>query len=224
MKIYFAISMVLAVSVCSLAADKPRVFVTDSKSWEISGGVGGTQDAFGGASKGGARPQTAEIIKTFGERCPSVIVNNKQEKADYVILLEGTNDDDPATATFTPYEFRCKPGDVTRRPCVVAPYQYRIDWQMWFAAMSDYRRHPWIVHLVYQLLSGNDDIVGLLAANPFPARPPKWIRADLYRYRFATPAERSGAWWSRERIGSYLPPLSADDPRMLDFLDRHGWL
>jgi len=88
MKIYFAISMVLAVSVCSLAADKPRVFVTDSKSWEISGGVGGTQDAFGGTSKGGARPQTAEIIKTFGERCPGVIVNNKQEKADYVILLD----------------------------------------------------------------------------------------------------------------------------------------
>jgi|SRR6185312_7090808 len=88
MKIYFAISMVLAVSVCSLAADKPRVFVTDSKSWEISGGVGGSQDAFGGTSKGGARPQTAEIIKTFGERCPGVIVNNKQEKADYVILLD----------------------------------------------------------------------------------------------------------------------------------------
>lgn len=88
MKIYFAISMVLAVSVCSLAAEKPRVFVTDSKSWEISGGVGGSQDAFGGASKGGARPQTAEIIKTFGERCPAVIVNNKQEKADYVILLD----------------------------------------------------------------------------------------------------------------------------------------
>jgi hypothetical protein len=70
------------------AAEKPRVFVTDSKSWEISGGVGGNQDAFGGATKGGARPQTAEIIKTFGERCPSVIVNNRQEKADYVVLLD----------------------------------------------------------------------------------------------------------------------------------------
>src|SRR5256886_14895119 len=88
MKIYFAISMVLAVSACSLAADKPRVFVTDSKSWEMSGGVGGTQDGFGGASKGGARPQTAEIIKTFSERCPAVIVNNKQEKVDYVVLLD----------------------------------------------------------------------------------------------------------------------------------------
>ena len=88
MKISLAISMFLAVSICSLAADKPRVFVTDSKSWEVSGGVGGTQDAFGGASKGGERPQTAEIIKTFGERCPQVIVNNKQEKADYIILLD----------------------------------------------------------------------------------------------------------------------------------------
>ena len=43
---------------------------------------------FGGATRGGARPQTAEIIKTFGERCPGVIVNNKQEKADYVVLLD----------------------------------------------------------------------------------------------------------------------------------------
>jgi PEGA domain-containing protein len=66
----------------------PRVFITDSKSWEMSGGGGGTADAFGTASRGGARPQTAEIIKTFGERCPDVTINNKQEKADYVVLLD----------------------------------------------------------------------------------------------------------------------------------------
>src|SRR5262245_12197918 len=95
MKISLATSMILAAAVCSHAADKPRVFVTDSKSWEVSGGVGGTQDAFGGSAKGGARPQTAEIIKTFGERCPQVIVNNKQEKADYVILLDHEGGKDP---------------------------------------------------------------------------------------------------------------------------------
>ena len=67
---------------------KARVFITDSKSWEIAGGGGGSSAGFGGATRGGARPQTAEIIKTFGERCPSVIVNNKQEKADYVVLLD----------------------------------------------------------------------------------------------------------------------------------------
>lgn len=68
--------------------ERARVFVTDSKSWEMTGGGGGTNAGFGGATRGGARPQTAEIIKTFGERCPEVVVNNKQEKADYVVLLD----------------------------------------------------------------------------------------------------------------------------------------
>ncbi len=88
MKSLLVTGVFLASSLLSVAADKPRVFITDSKSWEVSGGFGGTQDGFGGANKGGARPQTAEIIKTFNERCPSVIVNNRQEKADYVILLD----------------------------------------------------------------------------------------------------------------------------------------
>src|SRR5204863_8708967 len=84
MKSLLAVSIVLGWTICGLAAEKPRVFITDRKSWEISGGVGGTQDGVGGASKGGAGPQTAEIIKTFGERCPAVVANDKQEKADYV--------------------------------------------------------------------------------------------------------------------------------------------
>lgn len=67
---------------------RARVYVTDSKSWEIGGAVGGTSGGFGGAGNGGDRPQTAEIIKTFGERCPDVITNNKQERADYVVLLD----------------------------------------------------------------------------------------------------------------------------------------
>jgi len=67
---------------------KARVFITDSKSWEMVGGGGGSSSGFGGATRGGARPQTAEIIKTFGERCPDVVVNNKQEKADYIVLLD----------------------------------------------------------------------------------------------------------------------------------------
>jgi hypothetical protein len=67
---------------------RARVFITDSKSWELSGGFGGTDSAVGGSQGGGARPQTAEIIKTFGQRCPDVVVNNKQERADYVVLLD----------------------------------------------------------------------------------------------------------------------------------------
>jgi hypothetical protein len=76
------------------AAENPRVYVEESQSWEMKGGVGGTDDALGGSVSGGARPQTAEIIKTFSERCGNVIVNNKKEKADYVVLLhhEGGKD------------------------------------------------------------------------------------------------------------------------------------
>ena len=61
--------------------EKPRVFVTDSESWEMQGSQGGGHGSYGGESHGGARPQTAEIIKTFGQRCPDVAVNNKQELA-----------------------------------------------------------------------------------------------------------------------------------------------
>jgi len=68
--------------------EKKRVFVTDSTSWEIAGGFGASNGTAAGAVKGGARPQRAEIIKTFGERCPEVTVTLKQEKADYVVLLD----------------------------------------------------------------------------------------------------------------------------------------
>jgi hypothetical protein len=69
-------------------AERARVFVTDSHSWEVRGGGGGTSEGFGSAANGGARPQTAEIVKTFGERCPDVITNNIKEKADYVVVLD----------------------------------------------------------------------------------------------------------------------------------------
>jgi hypothetical protein len=69
-------------------ADKPRVFITDSQSWEMSGSSGGANGAFAAHSSGGARPQTAEIIKTFGEKCPTVMVNNIQAKANYIVVLD----------------------------------------------------------------------------------------------------------------------------------------
>lgn len=69
-------------------AEKARVYVTDSQSWEVSNGAGGTAGGFGSAGTGGARPQTAEIIKTFGERCPDVLVNNLRQKADYIVTLD----------------------------------------------------------------------------------------------------------------------------------------
>lgn len=89
--------IVVALSVTPFAQDKPatsgpvdpaRVFITDSESWSVGGSGGGAGGAYGSSMAGGARPQTAEIIKTFGERCPEVKVNNKQDKADYIVVLD----------------------------------------------------------------------------------------------------------------------------------------
>lgn len=68
--------------------DKARVFITDSQSWEVAGYSGGGPGGGGSTTHGGARPQTAEIIKTFGQRCSEVVVNNIQEKTDYIVLLD----------------------------------------------------------------------------------------------------------------------------------------
>ena len=80
--------VLLLCSALAFGDDKPRVFITDSQSWEVSGHAGGSEGAFGAETHGGARPQTAEIIKTFGKRCPQVTVNNIPSKADYIVLLD----------------------------------------------------------------------------------------------------------------------------------------
>jgi len=95
MRLMLVVGFVLSAMIWSAAAERPRVYVTDSKSWELGGAVGGSANGFGGAARGGDRPQTAEIIKTFGERCPAVIVNNKQERADYVVLLDHEGGKEP---------------------------------------------------------------------------------------------------------------------------------
>jgi hypothetical protein len=128
------------------------------------------------------------------------------------IIIEGTNADTPQEASeWRAYEFKGKPGDVRRRPCIVAPYQYKLDWQMWFAAMSSSWRNSWMLTLVDRLLEGNKRTLGLLAFNPFPENAPKFIRAELYEYHFTKADDRSENWWERKRVGEYLRPLSLED-------------
>ena len=69
-------------------SDQPRVYVTDSNSWSVQGSAGGSNGTFAAESAGGARPQTAEIIKTFGQRCPQVLVNNRLNRSNYVVELD----------------------------------------------------------------------------------------------------------------------------------------
>ena len=87
------------------------------------------------------------------------------------------------------------------------------------------RRRPWFVHLVAELLDGDDGVESLLRENPFPDDPPEHVRAVRYRYEFTAPGERAetGRWWSRERVGTYFGPVSLDDERFRRTLRRLGW-
>ncbi|MEE2657617.1 MAG: lipase maturation factor family protein [Candidatus Latescibacterota bacterium] len=138
------------------------------------------------------------------------------------VILLGTTDPKPGPhSEWKEYEFNCKPGDPTRRPCWMSPYHYRVDWQIWFAAMTDYRTQPWIVHFAYKLLVADPGALGLLARDPFNGERPTALRADLYRYRFAPVGDT--AWWLRERIGEYLPLLQADSPGLRRVVESFGW-
>ena len=100
------------------------------------------------------------------------------------------------------YEFPYKPGNVYRQPPIVAPYQPRLDWQMWFAALGSYRENQWFMNFMVRLLQGEPSVTHLLNYNPFPKTPPKYVRAVTYSYTFTHYGDRS--WWNRVETGSYL--------------------
>jgi len=122
------------------------------------------------------------------------------------IAVEGSNDGQ----TWLEYGFKYKPGELKRAPVWVQPYQPRLDWQMWFAALDGYQSQPWFVNFMVRLLEGSKDVLALLAKNPFPDAPPRYIRGQLYDYHFTTAAEHraSGNWWRRDLKGEYLPAVS----------------
>lgn len=142
------------------------------------------------------------------------------------VVFEGTMDsvaDD--RANWKAYPYKGLPVALNKRPPQIAPYQLRLDWQMWFASMSTPEEYPWTVHLVSKLLHNDPGALSLFSGNPFPGKPPRYIRAVLYRYSFAKPGNPQGRWWNRERIGDvWLPALSLSDPRLIEFLKGSGWI
>ncbi len=122
------------------------------------------------------------------------------------LIFEGSDDQ----RTWREYEFPYKPGNLARPPRFVAPYQPRLDWQLWFAALGGPDDNPWVFSLCGHLLRGTPAVLGLLARNPFPDHPPTWVRVVRYDYRFTTPAgrARTGDWWRRTPVDLYVPPIS----------------
>ena len=129
----------------------------------------------------------------------------------YEIIVEGSDDGRDWKA----YEFKWKPGDVNRAPGFCEPHMPRLDWQMWFVPLRPRENQEWFVGFAFKLLQGQPEVLKLMAKNPFPAHPPKFIRAVAYEYHFSddTMRKASGAWWTREPIGIFLPPLSLQQQR-----------
>ncbi|MFC8408658.1 lipase maturation factor family protein [Streptomyces griseoincarnatus] len=126
------------------------------------------------------------------------------------VVLEGTADETPREdSEWREYEFKGKPGDPRRWPRQFAPYHLRLDWLMWFAALSPAYASPWFGGLVERLLENDPDTLRLLRRSPFPAdAPPRHVRARLFRYRFTTWRElrETGACWERTCVREFFPP------------------
>jgi hypothetical protein len=134
-----------------------------------------------------------ELVNSYG--LFAVMTTERNE-----IVVEGSDDG----VEWRAYEFRYKPGDLRRAPPIVAPFQPRLDWQMWFAALGDVQQNRWFVNFVVRLLQGEPAVLSLLQSNPFPQSPPKFVRARLYQYHFTHFGEPG--WWKREEKRDYLPP------------------
>ncbi|MEU1126710.1 lipase maturation factor family protein [Streptomyces sp. NPDC005899] len=128
------------------------------------------------------------------------------EGTDEAVVREGTR--------WREYGFRGKPGDPRRLPRQFAPYHLRLDWMMWFAALSPAYARPWFGPFTERLLLGDRDTLRLLGHNPFPDAPPVHVRARVFRYRFTDWRElrSTGHWWHRTYVRDFMRPTSLPAP------------
>jgi len=162
---------------------------------------------------------------------PLAIVNTygafgSVDRERYELILEGSRDTG-TDAGWVELDLPCMPGDPRRRPCLISPYHYRLDWQMWFVGNGVARGEriedePWLVHFLWQLLEGDATAKRLLARDPFPEKPPRWIRAWLWRYRFSS-SLAGGDWWTRERVALIVPPQSLQSEGLREYVREHLW-
>ena len=173
---------------------------------------------FSSSQKMNASFDPLELVNTYG-----AFGSVGQERMN--VIFEGTMDDTTGgKANWKPYVYQYLPTLPNEAPKQIAPYQPHLDWQMWFAAMSTPDQYPWTLNLVWKLLHNDPGTLGLFAANPFPGKPPRYIRAVLYRYEFAKPGNPQYVYWDRQELGDWLPVLSLENPQLIKFVKEEGWV
>lgn len=140
------------------------------------------------------------------------------------LIFQGTSDLQIMPETeWKEYEFKAKPGNVYSKGVFIVPYHLRIDWLIWFAALSSPNQYPWVAHFVWKLLHNDKQTLSLIAHNPFPDEPLNIIRIEFYRYEYLPLNDESGAVWKRTRVGAWLQPLSIETPGLRKFIEDNGW-
>lgn len=140
-----------------------------------------------------------QMVNTYG---PFAVMT----KLRFEIIVEGSSDG----TNWVEYNFKYKPGNIYRRPLWNIPFQPRLDWQMWFAALGPAEASPWFTRFLQKLLENSPEVTALLESNPFAKEPPVFVRALLYDYTYTTADEykKTKAWWNRELIRVYFPAAS----------------
>lgn len=157
------------------------------------------------------------LVNTYG-------AFGSMDRERFELVFEGTSDSVPEMLSeWREYEFKAKPTDPMRRPVIITPYHYRLDWAAWFPWSKVPGRNSWVPHFLWKLLHNDPGTLSLLAHNPFPEAPPRWVRVSVYRYRFAPPGNSDGAWWVRERVATHIKPLSLESPQLIQIVRDSGW-
>lgn len=158
------------------------------------------------------------VTKLYESTSPFHIVNSYglfqvMTKERPEIIIEGSNN----ASDWQAYIFKYKLVDLNQRPVFVAPHQPRLDWQMWFAALGNYQRNPWFVSFCVRIMQESKPVLDLLKENPFPNKPPQYLRARLFNYEFTNHSEKSTLenWWKREFKRPYLPLISQETAKQL---------
>lgn len=125
------------------------------------------------------------------------------------LVLEGSDDG----IVWREYEFKFKPSNTEKSPPFIAPFQPRLDWQMWFAALGDFYSNLWLQNLIARIFMNSEDVLGLLKSDPFARRPPQYLRLIKYQYRFSDLKDllKNRQWWRREYVGLYSPVFQKSD-------------
>jgi len=179
---------ILGVAVGALA-----VFIVFCSLVEMDARFGGKPPAFAAHVAESVEP--FHIVSGYG--LFAVMTTERDE-----IVLEGSYDG----IEWREYEFRYKPGNLMRRPRWNIPFQPRLDWQMWFAALDDPNHLRWFGRFLERVLQNEPVVTALLERNPFPLEPPTFVRAKFYDYTYADRAEKArGVWWDRQLLGLYFP-------------------